>query len=52
MGHRIIASTGFGQPTTYAEIFRTLGKEGVLDADFAAGIEPTAEYLDEVGRAG
>ncbi|MGH3915997.1 MAG: hypothetical protein ACRDTC_21700 [Pseudonocardiaceae bacterium] len=51
-GHHIIASSGFDQPSAYAEVFRTLGKEGVFDADFAVSVESAAEYLDEVERAG
>lgn len=30
------------QPANYADVFRVLGKEGVLDAEFAASLEPMA----------
>lgn len=48
VGHHIIASAGFDQPTTYAEVFRTLGKESVLDAEFAARIEPMARMRNRL----
>jgi len=42
MGHHVIAARGLGQPGTYAEVFTLLGKAGVLDAAFAAGLESMA----------
>lgn len=48
MGHHLIASAGFEQPTTYAEVFRVLGKEGVLDAEFAATLEPMARMRNRL----
>lgn len=48
VGHHIIASAGFDQPATYAEIVRVLGKEGVLDAEFAAKIEPMARMRNRL----
>lgn len=43
IGHHIIAASGFDQPRTYADVFRVLGKEGVLDAEFATALEPMAD---------
>lgn len=48
VGHHIIASAGFEQPTTYAEVFRVLGKERVLDAEFAATLEPMARMRNRL----
>ena len=48
VGHHIIAGAGFDQPTTYAEVFRVLGKEGVLDAEFAAALEPMARMRNRL----
>ncbi|MBA3573699.1 MAG: DUF86 domain-containing protein [Actinomycetota bacterium] len=48
VGHHIIAAAGFDQPTTYAEVFRVLGKEGVLDAEFAAALEPMARMRNRL----
>lgn len=33
---------------TYAEVFRVLGKEGVLDAEFAATLEPMARMRNRL----
>ncbi|MGH3702546.1 MAG: type VII toxin-antitoxin system HepT family RNase toxin [Pseudonocardiaceae bacterium] len=48
VGHHIIASAGFDQPATYAEVFRVLGKEGVLNAEFAAMLEPMARMRNRL----
>ena len=48
VGHHIIATFGFDQPTTYAEVFRVLGKERVLDPDFASTIEPMARMRNRL----
>ena len=48
VGHHIIVSSGFDQPMTYAEVFRVLGKEGVLDAEFAAMLEPMARMRNRL----
>lgn len=48
VGHHIIASAGFDQPTTYAEVFRVLGKEGVLDVEFAATLESMARMRNRL----
>ncbi|MGH3764331.1 MAG: DUF86 domain-containing protein [Pseudonocardiaceae bacterium] len=48
VGHHIIATAGLDQPTTYAEIFRVPGKEGVLDAEFAAMLEPMARMRNQL----
>jgi uncharacterized protein YutE (UPF0331/DUF86 family) len=48
IGHHIIAASGFDQPTTYADVFRVLGKEGVLDVDFATALEPMARMRNRL----
>jgi len=48
IGHHIIAASGFDQPTSYADVFRVLGKEAVLDADFAAALEPMARMRNRL----
>lgn len=48
IGHHVIAASGFAQPGTYAEVFRVLGNEGVLPADFAASIEPMARMRNRL----
>ncbi|MGH3938350.1 MAG: type VII toxin-antitoxin system HepT family RNase toxin [Pseudonocardiaceae bacterium] len=48
VGHHIIASTGLDQPTTYAEVFRVLGKEGIIGAEFAATLEPMARMRNRL----
>lgn len=41
-GHHLISALGLRQPADYADVFRVLGEAGILDADFAATIEPMA----------
>jgi uncharacterized protein YutE (UPF0331/DUF86 family) len=48
VGHHIIASAGFEQPGSYADIFRVLGKEGVLEPEFAAALEPMARMRNRL----
>lgn len=48
IGHHIIATSGFDQPTSYADVFRVLGKEGVLDAEFATALEPMARMRNRL----
>ncbi len=48
IGHHIIAASGFNQPTSYADVFRVLGKEGVLKVDFAATLEPMARMRNRL----
>lgn len=48
IGHHIIAASGFDQPTTYADVFRVLGKEAVLDADLAVALEPMARMRNRL----
>jgi uncharacterized protein YutE (UPF0331/DUF86 family) len=48
VGHHIIASAGFKQPTSYADVFRVLGEEGVLDRDFATSLEPMARMRNRL----
>lgn len=48
IGHHIIAASGFDQPTSYADVFRVLGKEEVLDAEFAAALEPMARMRNRL----
>jgi len=48
IGHHVIAASGFAQPGTYAEVFRVLGKEHVLPADFAASLEPMARMRNRL----
>lgn len=48
IGHHIIAASGFDQPTSYADVFRVLGKEGVLDVDFATALQPMARMRNRL----
>lgn len=48
IGHHLIADRGFGQPTTYAAVFAILGKEGVLEPDFATELEPMARMRNRL----
>lgn len=48
IGHHIIAASGFDQPASYADVFRVLGKEGVLDAEFATALEPMARMRNRL----
>ena len=48
IGHHIVAAEGFDQPKTYAEVFTVLGKEGVLDRDFATSLEPMARMRNRL----
>lgn len=48
IGHHIISASGFDQPASYAEVFRVLGKEAVLDAGFAASLEPMARMRNRL----
>lgn len=48
IGHHIISASGFDQPASYADVFRVLGKEAVLDAGFAASLEPMARMRNRL----
>jgi len=48
IGHHVIAASGFAQPGSYAEVFRVLGRERVLPADFAASLEPMARMRNRL----
>lgn len=48
IGHHIIADSGLRQPTTYAEVFAVLGKEGALDPEFAAALQPMARMRNRL----
>ncbi len=48
IGHHIIAASGFEQPKSYADVFRVLGKAGVLDVEFAAALEPMARMRNRL----
>jgi uncharacterized protein YutE (UPF0331/DUF86 family) len=48
IGHHIIASSGYQQPTTYAEVFSVLGREGVIDPAFAHDLEPMARMRNRL----
>lgn len=48
VGHHLVAALGLDQPTTYAEVFRTLGREGLLDAEFAQALEPMARMRNRL----
>ncbi len=48
VGHHIIASAGFEQPTSYADVFRVLGTEGVLQPDFADTLAPMARMRNRL----
>ena len=44
----MIAAGGLAQPRTYAEVFVVLGRQGVLDAAFAAELEPMARMRNRL----
>lgn len=48
VGHHIIATEGFDQPTSYANVFSLLGREGVLDPTFASSLEPMARMRNRL----
>lgn len=48
IGHHVIADAGLRQPNTYAEVFTVLGKEGVLDPEFAARLAPMARMRNRL----
>lgn len=48
VGHHVIAASGFPQPVTYADVFRVLAREGVLDPGFAAELEPMARMRNRL----
>jgi uncharacterized protein YutE (UPF0331/DUF86 family) len=48
IGHHVIADAGLGQPSTYAEVFAVLGKEGVLDPEFAIAMQPMARMRNRL----
>ncbi|MBA3906449.1 MAG: DUF86 domain-containing protein [Pseudonocardiales bacterium] len=48
IGHHVIADAGLSQPSTYAEVFAVLGKEGVLDAEFARALQPMARMRNRL----
>lgn len=48
VGHHVIAEGALGQPRTYAEVFAVLGREGVLDAAFAAELTPMARMRNRL----
>ena len=48
IGHHVIAERGFDQAPTYAAVFAILGKEGVLDADLAAELQPMARMRNRL----
>ena len=48
IGHHIIADAGLRQPGTYAEVFSVLGKEGVLEAEFAESLQPMARMRNRL----
>lgn len=51
VGHHILAARGFDQPTTYAEIFAILGRESVLDNQFATNLVPMARMRNRLVHA-
>jgi uncharacterized protein YutE (UPF0331/DUF86 family) len=48
IGHHVIADAGLRQPSTYAEVVAVLGKEGVLDPEFAAELAPMARMRNRL----
>jgi uncharacterized protein YutE (UPF0331/DUF86 family) len=48
IGHHVIADAGLSQPSTYAEVFAVLGKEGVLDPEFAGALQPMASMRNRL----
>lgn len=38
MGNQIIAHEGWGRPTSYADVLRTLGDRGILPSEFSQQI--------------
>lgn len=48
VGHHLIAEGGFDQPDTYAAVFAVLGREGVLDAEFAGDLQPMARMRNRL----
>lgn len=48
IGHHIIAEAGLSQPGTYAEVFAVLGKEGVLEPEFATALQPMARMRNRL----
>lgn len=48
IGHHVIADAGLSQPSTYAEVFAVLGKEGVLDPEFATALQPMARMRNRL----
>jgi uncharacterized protein YutE (UPF0331/DUF86 family) len=48
IGHHVIAEAGLSQPSTYAEVFAVLGKEGVLDPEFATALQPMASVRNRL----
>lgn len=48
VGHHLVAARGLPQPSTYADVFRTLGRHQVVDAQFAARLEPMARMRNRL----
>lgn len=48
VGHHIVAARGFAQPQTYAEVLTVLGREAVLDQEFAQSLEPMARMRNRL----
>ena len=48
IGHHVIADAGLDQPNTYAEVFAVLGKDGVLDPEFATALQPMARMRNRL----
>lgn len=48
IGNHVIADSGFGQPGTYAEIIAVLGREGVLEPELAAELQPMARMRNRL----
>jgi uncharacterized protein YutE (UPF0331/DUF86 family) len=48
IGHHVIADAGLEQPNTYAEVFAVLGKDGILDPEFATALQPMARMRNRL----